>query len=129
MNKAIEFLTREKPHAGLHWYYIADDARQWITVFKDDDEITTVFKSVLIEANKQIDAGSSADTDRKNFINALPVEDKIKRVLILKYVEKKSTKEIADRLHYSTTHIFRLHRQGIEAVNTALEQQTRNHHL
>ena len=125
MNKAVEFLTREKPHVGLHWYYIADDARQLIAIFKDDDEIAAAFKSVLDEANKRIKAGSSADTDKKNFINALPMADKIKQVLMLKYVEKKTAKEIADLLHYSTVHIFRLHRQGIEAVNTALEQQSR----
>lgn len=125
MNKAVEFLTREKAPVGLHWYYIANDARQLIAIFKDDDEIANEFRSVLAEANKRIEAGSSADTDRKNFINALPVADKIKQVLMLKYVEKKTAKEIADLLHYSTVHIFRLHKQGIEAVNTALEQQSR----
>ena len=125
MNKAVEFLTREKAPVGLHWYHIADDARQLIAIFQDDDEIAAAFKSVLAEANKRIKAGSSADTARKNFINALPVADKIKQVLMLKYVEKKTAKEIADLLHYSTVHIFRLHKQGIEAVNTALEQQSR----
>ena len=125
MNKAVEFLTREKSPVGLHWYHIADDARQLIAIFQDDDEIAAAFKSVLAEANKRIKAGSSADTDRKNFINALPVADKIKQVLMLKYVEKKTAKEIANLLHYSTVHIFRLHKQGIEAVNTALEQQSR----
>ncbi len=120
MNKAVEFLTREKAPVGLHWYYIANDARQLIAIFQDDDEIANEFRSVLAEANKRIEAGSSADTDKKNFINALPVADRIKQVLMLKYVEKKTAKEIADLLHYSTVHIFRLHRQGIEAANNAL---------
>lgn len=77
-------------------------------IAKIDEEVDKQLKAMQIYAKKEQDV--------KECIDNLEVEDKVKRVLSMRYLSFLKWADIANACRYSLKHVYRLHSLGLEAV-------------
>lgn len=77
-------------------------------VAKIDEEVAKQLKAMQIYAKKEQEV--------KECIDNLGVEDKVKRVLSMRYLSFLKWADIAEICKYSLAHVYRLHLKGLESI-------------
>lgn len=77
-------------------------------IVRIDEEVSKQLKAMQIYAKKEQEV--------KECIDNLEVEDKVKRVLSMRYLSFLKWADIANACRYSLKHVYRLHSLGLEAV-------------
>ena len=82
-------------------------------VAKIDEEVAKQLKAMQIYAKKEQEV--------KECIDNLEVEDKVKRVLSMRYLSFLKWADIASTCNYSLNHVYRLHVLGLNSVLTKIK--------
>lgn len=77
-------------------------------IAKIDEEVDKQLKAMHIYSKKE--------KEIRECIENLNVEDKIKRILSMRYLSFQKWKDIAEIYKYSINHVYRLHIQGLKNV-------------
>lgn len=77
-------------------------------IVRIDEEVNKQLKAMQIYAKKEQEA--------KECIDNLEVEDKVKRVLSMRYLSFLKWADIASTCNYSLNHVYRLHVLGLNSV-------------
>ena len=127
-----EFDIDLKNHTGL---YIKDNNNEFIEFnngqycedligFNNDKIIIPRLKAELISYEKQRRYWLNKRIELKQFIINLNIKDKIKQVLIFRFIELKKRREISDILHYSLSYIDRLLKRGLFFIDEKLKSSS-----
>ena len=92
--------------------------------FNNDKIIIPRLKAELISYEKQRRYWLNKRIELKQFIINLNIKDKIKQVLILRFIELKKRREISDILHYSLSYIDRLLKRGLFFIDEKLKSSS-----
>lgn len=77
-------------------------------VAKIEEEVAKQLKAMQIYSKKE--------QEIRECIEALEVEDKVKRVLSMRYLSFLKWSDIAEICKYSLAHVYRLHLKGLESI-------------
>ena len=77
-------------------------------VAKIDEEVAKQLKAMQIYSKKE--------QEIKDCIENLVVENKVKRVLSMRYLSFLKWADIAEICKYSLAHVYRLHLKGLESI-------------
>lgn len=123
MNIAKKYL--EQAYIGYHRIICYDlmikSIQEDLSKFNNDKIIIPRLKAELISCEKQRRYWLNKRIELKQFIINLNIKDKIKQVLILRFIELKKRREISDILHYSLSYIDRLLKQGLFFIDEKLK--------
>lgn len=92
-----------------------------LSKFNNDKIIIPRLKAELISYEKQRRYWLNKRIELKQFIINLNIKDKIKQVLILRFIELKKRREISAILHYSLSYIDRLLKRGLFFIDEKLK--------
>lgn len=95
-----------------------------LSKFNNDKIIIPRLKAELISCEKQRRYWLNKRIELKQFIINLNIKDKIKQVLILRFIELKKRREISDILHYSLSYIDRLLKRGLFFIDEKLKSSS-----
>lgn len=82
-------------------------------IVKIDEEVSKQLKAMQIYAKKEQEV--------KECIDNLEIEDKVKRVLSMRYLSFLKWADIASTCNYSLNHVYRLHVIGLNSVLTKIK--------
>lgn len=82
-------------------------------IVRIDEEVSKQLKAMQIYAKKEQEV--------KEFIDNLEIEDKVKRVLSMRYLSFLKWADIASTCNYSLNHVYRLHVIGLNSVLTKIK--------
>lgn len=88
------------------------------------ESLKAFLKAELISYEKQRRYWLNKRIELKQFIINLNIKDKIKQVLILRFIELKKRREISDILHYSLSYIDRLLKRGLFFIDEKLKSSS-----
>ncbi len=82
-------------------------------IVRIDEEVSKQLKAMQIYAKKEQEV--------KECIDNLEIEDKVKRVLSMRYLSFLKWADIASTCNYSLNHVYRLHVIGLNSVLTKIK--------
>ena len=82
-------------------------------IVRIDEEVSKQLKAMQIYAKKEQEV--------KECIDNLEIEDKVKRVLSMRYLSFLKWADIANTCNYSLNHVYRLHVIGLNSVLTKIK--------
>lgn len=123
MNIAKDYLSQTYTAQGKIMCYdlMIKGIQEDLSKFNNDKIIIPRLKAELISCEKQRRYWLNKRIELKQFIINLNIKDKIKQVLILRFIELKKRREISDILHYSLSYIDRLLKQGLFFIDEKLK--------
>lgn len=126
MNIAKKYL--EQAYIGYHriigYDLMIKGIQEDLSKFNNDKIIIPRLKAELISYEKQRRYWLNKRIELKQFIINLNIKDKIKQVLILRFIELKKRREISDILHYSLSYIDRLLKRGLFFIDEKLKSSS-----